>query len=509
MYFDDIRSKEKYNATADSEIVPGSYLDLLKKQNNKGARTENDAPAYKSSGSALMDFFALGGGCRFNDELVLDLFKKAFAEDNEKAIKILFYFRDVRGGQGERNIFRVCMRHLSDFNPKIVQNIAKYVSEYGRWDDLLAIHLNYIAPIIKNQLEKDEESEEPSLLAKWLPRERDNGSRNNSNRHAVRSLAEALGMNPQEYRQKLVRIRKKINLLETALANKDYESIDYSKIPSKAGLRYRSAFLKNDKDDYNKFLEDVKTGDKKINVSTLYPYELYDKVKHAQNNEDLIGIDEMWDNLPDYAGVSNSIVVADVSGSMHGRPMSISVSLALYFAERNKGVFKDHFITFSGDPKLQKVQGNTLKEKMDGIEEAEWEANTDVNKVFDLLLETAVNNGTKQEEMPSSIIIISDMQFDNPSTDRWGIEGALSEETNFEVAKRKFESAGYDLPSVVFWNVDAREKNFPVTSDEQGTKMVSGSSPTTFKFILDGEKPEDVLDAILESDRYKNITIQE
>ena len=196
----------------------------------------------------------------------------------------------------------------------------------------------------------------------------------------------------------------------------------------------------------------------------------------------------------------NAIVVADTSGSMSGDPMSVSISLALYFAERNKGQFKDYFMTFSSHPSLQKICGETLKEKMDNLERADWEMNTDLQAVFNLILKTAIDNNTPTEEMPSTIYIISDMEFDSCTRN-------YENETNYEVIKEKYKEAGYEKPTLVFWNVDARQKNLPVQSNENGVALVSGLSPVIFKMAVENKTPEEVMLDTINSERYAQITI--
>ncbi len=468
--------------------MANKYLGSLRKGTNK-TKTENGADTLKSTLNPLVDFFAMGGATRDNETLGLDLFKKAFAFDEQKAIRILFYLRDVRGGQGERNLFRNALEYLGKKEKKVGKKIVEYIPEYGRFDDMFSLPVDFYKEFIENQLTEDWKSDTPSLLAKWMPSE---NTSSKETRALAKEIREALGGTPRDYRKTLSALRKKIKLIEHNITDKDYDSIDYSKIPSQASLKYRKAFYRNDEARYSKFLEKVEKGEATINAATLYPYQVYDAVQDDQGTANAL-----WKALPDYTDGRNALVVADVSGSMSGRPMSVSVSLALYFAERNKGQFKDHFITFSGNPHLQKITGKTLEQKMNSIENAEWEMNTNLKAVFELLVDTAVENDADPEEMPSTIYIISDMEFDE----------CISGGTNFEAIDKMYKKAGYTRPNLVFWNVNAHQKNVPVEQDQEGVTLVSGCSASTFKLVVEGKTPVDLMEDVINSERYSKIVI--
>lgn len=464
-----------------------TYLNNLAVASNRQARTENGAVTLQSTGSALLDFFALAGGTRHTPDLGLDLFKKAFAEDRQKAIRILFYLRDIRGGQGERNLFRNALAYLAANEPEVAENIKNYVPEYGRWDDLLALGVKNVVRMIVDQLEADRVSDNPSLLAKWMPSE---NTSSKQTRALARQVREELGMTPKAYRQMLSFLRKKIALLETKITQKEYAAIEYDKIPSQAGLKYRKAFSRNDGDRYAAFLGAVDKGEKKINTATLYPYQVYQAAGTP-------GAEQLWANLPDYTQGKNALVVADVSGSMSGEPMSVSVSLALYFAERNEGIFKDHFVTFSENPRLQKVQGKTLRDRMNSIQNAEWGGSTNVNGVFKLLIDTAVASNANPEEMPETIYIISDMEFN------WCGE----QYTNFELIDKMYAGTKYKRPNLVFWNVAARSAHVPVDQNTPNITLVSGLSASTFKLAVENKSPIELMEETINSERYANIVI--
>ena len=476
---------------AERKVSPtNKFLDSMFTMTSMGT-TENDAVTFIRSGSPLLDFYAQAGAMRKNPQEALNLFQKAFSEDREKAVKILFYLRDIRGGQGERDLFRICLEWIGTTYEDIFEKIVQYVPEYGRWDDLFFDN-DRCYELIIGQLEKDKKSETPSLLAKWLP------TINSSNANTVakaRFMAGKLNLHEIAYRKTLRGIRAKIKVVEEFMSARKWKEINYSTVPSQASRIYKDAFKKHDETRYDAFIEKAEKGEVKIQAGTLYPYQIY---KSAQENYSKT-LEALWNQLPDYTQGKNALVVADVSGSMSGDPMSVSVSLALYFAERNKGQFKDHFITFSGRPRLQRIQGENLRDKMNSIESSEWEMNTNLQAVFDLILNTAVQNGTSVEELPETIYIISDMEFDS----------ACSNRTNFQVIQGKYEVAGYKIPNVVFWNVDARSgKNLPTQKNENGVALVSGFSPVIFKMAVENKSPEQVMLDTINSERYIKIKLK-
>lgn len=459
-------------------------------------KTENGADTYVTTNDACLDFFALGGATRKNLGLGLDLFKKAWSQDRIKAVRILFYLRDIRGGQGERDIFRACMKYVGTNYPETLTIVSPWVAEFGRYDDLFALFdvwpKDTILNMVKDQLTEDLKSKTPSLLAKWMPSENTSSEKT---RKLARKVRNALGATEKEYRKMLSKLRAKIKLVEHSLSKKEYASIEYSKIPSQAGFKYKKAFRKHDEARYEKFLENVTSGKEKINTKTLYPYQIYKAAKNGdQNNKEL---DVMWNNLPDYTQDKNALVMADVSGSMSGDPMSISVSLALYFADKNKGYFKNHFITFSAEPKLQKVEGKTIKEKMNSIEKENWDMNTDMYKVFKVLVMTAQRNSVPTSEMPETIYIISDMEFDE----------ATQGKTNYQAIADLFKDTEYRIPNLVFWNVEARNKQVPVGKNEHGVVLVSGFSPSIFKMVVENKTPLELMDSVINSERYAKIVV--
>jgi hypothetical protein len=284
------------------------------------------------------------------------------------------------------------------------------------------------------------------------------------------------------------------------MCSNQWGSIDYQGVPSKASIMYRKAFMKHDFERYSEYLRAVMNGEQKINASTLYPYEIVEKYLYSENFNDTT-INLQWEALPNYMEDCslNGIVVADVSGSMWGRPLAVSISLALYIAERNTGIWKDKFITFSSDPQLQEVVGSTIADRVKNLQIAEWGYNTNIQKVFDIILQAAINNNISQEEMPQRIIIVSDMQFDIANG---------NEETNFEAIKKKYQESGYEMPFLVYWNVYAHA-NVPMTFDDNGTCLVSGCSPAILKHILSGTfmSPLDYMHQVVYDERYEAVNI--
>ena len=491
-------------------------LEYLKNEANC-TYTENGAVTHATTCSDCLDLFATIGALRSADEQeVLNRFTRAYTEDPDMAMKTLFYARDVRGGLGERKVFRVCLQWLAHNAPSSVKKNIPYVAEFGRWDDLLsllgtpcekdAMHL------MKQQLEADMEAmdmgDEVSLLAKWLP------SVNASNAQTVVSakrIARFLGMTDAAYRKTLVKLRQHIRIIENNLRTKDY-TFDYSKQPSKAMFKYRKAFYRNDGERYGEFLNKVSRGEVQMHADTLMPYELVEPYLHYSwasrsfmrdiSEEEKNTLNATWASLPAFANNENALAIIDTSGSMYdgGKPLpaAVALSLGLYFAEHNTGMFKNHFIEFSSRPQLIEVKGDTFADRLRYVASFNEIADTNLEAVFDLILNAAVRNKVPQEELPATLYLISDMEF-NCCVRNAGA-------TNFENAKAKFEAHGYQLPKIVFWNVQSRNTQQPVTQNEQGVALVSGCTPRIFNMISDGVlSPLGYMLDILGTERYAKI----
>lgn len=483
-------------------------LQYLKNEANL-THTENGAVTYQSTQSECLDLFAtIGALRRESDEEITNRFLRAYAENADLAMKTLFFARDIRGGIGERRVFRTILKWLAHNEPQSVEKNIPYIAEYGRYDDLLALTgtkcKRVVLAYIKKQLETDckalEAGESVSLLAKWLP------SVNASNEDAIRQakrIARALGMNDAQYRKTLSALRAKINSIENNLREKDY-TFDYAKQPSKAMLKYRKAFLRNDGDRYDAFMSRVAEGMEQLHTGALMPYEIIHPffVNGGVSDEERKAIDATWNAQEDFTDGENALVVIDGSGSMYGGsepiPATVALSLGVYYAERNTGAFHNHFITFSENPRLVEIKGKDIFEKVRYCHQFNEVANTNIQRVFELVLKAAVKNRVPQEEMPSKIFIISDMEFDYCTED--------CSLTNFEYAQKLFSEHGYQLPDLVFWNVSSRNRQQPVSVNDQGVALVSGCNARIFSMLKSGIlSPYAVMMDVLGSERYAAI----
>lgn len=469
--------------------------------------TENGAVTLRSTGSECLDLFATIGALRTqSDREIEDRFLRAYAENPDLAMKILFYARDVRGGLGERAVFRTLMRWLAENEKASLVRNMPFIAEYGRFDDLLCV-LNTPAhqeamEVLRDQFQADMramergDGEPVSLLGKWLP------SVNASNEETVRTakqIAREFGMTQAQYRKALTALRARIRIVENDLRVRDY-TFDYAKQPSGAMFKYRRAFLRNDEERYRDFMDQAASGTAVLHTGTLMPYEIVTAAYRAKEDERR-ALDVTWNALKDYTGDENALVVADGSGSMYcGRPQAASVaqSLAIYFAQHNRGIFHDHFITFSMTPQLIEIKGKDIVEKVRYCRSFNEIANTNIQAVFELILRAARTYRVRREEMPSTLYIISDMEFDYCAKD--------ASLTNFEYAKNLYRRYGYRLPKVVFWNVQSRRQQQPVKMNEQGVALVSGCSPRIFSQVMSGETdPYTYMMTVLGDERYQRI----
>lgn len=493
-------------------------LNYLKKEANV-TRTENGAVSNKSTYSDCVDLFATIGAMRnARQDEIIKRFVRAYSENPDIAMKILFFARDVRGGLGERRVFRTILAWLAANERKSLERNIGLIAEYGRWDDLLCLLdtpcRKQTVACISRQLKADCEAltsgGEVSLLAKWLP------SVNASNQDTVRLaklLVKNLGMSDAEYRRTLSALRAHIRILENNLREKDY-SFDYAKQPSKAMFKYRRAFYRNDGERYKAFLDKVVRGEATLHAETLMPYEMVDPCLYRNgywsdhcfmlpiSDEEKQTLNATWASLPDYGTKENALAVIDTSGSMYWEndptPASVALSLGLYFAEHNTGAFANHFIEFSAHPQLIEIKGETFADRLRYVCSFCEVANTNIEAVFDLILDAAVKNSVPQEELPAKLYLISDMEFDA------AVSGASL--TNFENARKKFEAAGYQLPDIIFWNVNSRNEQQPVTVNDVGVALVSGCTPRLFSMVMDGElSPYAYMMSVIGSKRYEPI----
>lgn len=492
-------------------------LNQLKNQMNV-AYTHNGARAFATTESSLLDFFAQGGAIRNrSDSDKISLFTKAFGEDATLALRTLFYFRDVRGGQGERNTFRVIVKYLADRHTDSMRKNLHLIPFFGRWDDMYAFVGTKLEAdafeIMRTQFKEDIKAEYPSLLGKWLKSE---NASSFETKQLGKKTREVFGLTPKAYRKTLTDLRKKISIVESKMSAKKWVDIDYSKVPSQAGMRYRQAFYRNDEERYEAFVNAVKRGDEgvKMNTKTLYPYEIIREVENKfgawnhyartdyVNNIEADVLDTLWNNLPDYfeGKEDNSLVVVDTSGSMSGLPIQIAVSLGIYAAERNKGKFHNHFMTFSERPELVELKGTGLVERVHNMTKANWDMDTNIERVFSVILDTAIKNNVPQDEMISRVLIVSDMQFNRC------VDGG-DDLSLFEEIEKKYKEAGYSLPKLVFWNVNASSTQFPSTISRTGAQLVSGASPSIFKNVMKGDmmSPYELMLDVINDERYSQI----
>lgn len=458
------------------------------------AFTENGDKAFLSTGSYCLDYFSIIGGMRYNYQDSINLFLQAYYENPKLAIKLLFFVRDIKEGLGERNIFRYTFNMLSNMYPDVCKQLIEYIPTYGRYDDLLCCYdtpiRKDIIDLIKKQLQEDiqnKQNNKPiSLLSKWLP------SINTSSveaRTLALKLSQSLSMTKEEYRKTLSYLRKDL-IIENNLREKNY-TFDYAKVPGGAMYKYKMAFYANDIERYQDYINNVKSGNSKMNTKTLYPYQVIRSLQdYSISKEEKEALDVIWNNFDRTNISSKTIVVRDGSGSMYdAKPasaISVATSLAILFAEQLQGEFQNKFITFSSHPKLVEIKGNTISEKYDYITKYNEVANTDIKKVYDLILKVYQSKKFQKEDALERIVIISDMEFDEiPNYDK----------ASYLYFKEQFEKIGYQIPEVVFWNVRARNVHFP-TINSSNVKLVSGASQNIINKIVNNE--EDAYNLMIE-----------
>ena len=432
--------------------------------------TQNGALTYSTSGNACVDLFSKVGTLRKKpNKEILNLFVSAFKENPEYALRILAYARDIRGGLGERKVYRTVARTLLD-NGANLDIFADMTIELGSWKDIFEVCTDReIAHIVRREYARRAEMGEkrPNLMEKYM------FSIGGKDNRRAEALARALGLTPKAYRKYLSKARKDIDIVETHMCANDWGKVKYDHVPSRASMIYTHAFGRHDATRYGEYLESVKKGEAKINASVLYPYEVVRKVYRSYT--DTSAYEAMWQNLKDYHCDGNAIVVTDVSGSMtcdDCMPISVAISLAIYFAERNHGAFKGQMITFSERPEFFEIPEGSLASKIQRVSRAPWGMNTNLNRVFDIMLSRCVANHVPAEDMPKTIYVVSDMEFDE-----------CANLTNYEKIKRQYAAAGYTCPNIVFWKVNDHGST-PVRFNDKGVALVSGCSPSVFELAV-------------------------
>lgn len=490
-----------------------NFANVMKKE-AQTKLTENGAVAYNTLNNGLLDLFAVIGALRPQSESEIEQkFARAFNEDKLLATKMLFYAGNIRGGLGERRTFRVCLKWLAQNYPEIVIKNMANIPLFNRWDSLFILENTpaerAMWEFIKVQLMSDiramKKNQPVSLLAKWLP------SENTSSKRTVRLAQKAMSalyMTPRNYRKTLSALRKYIKVVERDMSANQWGDINYEGVPSYAMKNYRNAFAKHDAIRFSNYIASLNKGEAKINASTLFPYDLV----REYVNEVWIGgcrnakldpvVEAQWKALPNYIeGENNYVVMADVSGSMDGRPIMTSIGLAIYFAERNKGDYHNTYMTFTDKPHFINIkEGATLLENVKTVANTDVGFNTDLEAAFDYILSNAIYNNVSNEDMPKALIVISDMEIDRYMSRR-GL-GFV------DTMKEKFNVAEYEMPKIILWNVEARQDTY--LSQNPDVIYVSGSSPSVFKsFIgaLNGETAYDVMLKTLNDKMYDCVQI--
>lgn len=504
-----------------------NFMEALENATNY-TTTLNGAITHKSTLNPVLDLFSMGGAYRRrSEEDCILLFKKAYETDRLHALRCLFYLGDVRGGQGERRFFRVCLKWLAKTHPEDVRTNLQYIPFFRRWDDLYVLDKtpleNDAYQFIKEQLALDVQSKTPSLLAKWLKSENTSSA---DSQYLGMKTRKFLNMTPRQYRKTLSILRKRINVLERLMSANEWDKIEFDKIPSKAGMKYKNAFARHDIErakagarTYESFAKDETT---KVNAKALYPYECVNEAFKVMGYKDMWGYrdrsvalddtqrlmaNKYWDNLTDYfqGKTFNGIALIDTSGSMFGNsadaPLNIAVSLGMYCAERNSGPYAGKFLSFESTPHLIDVEGVDFCDKVYRISGTAWGGSTNMEAAFDLLLQTAIQNHCSQEDIPENLIIISDMEFNScVRANSYGRPNA----TLMEHIKAKWEAHGYQCPNLTFWCVNSWQNNIPMKT-ENGITFVSGCSPVTYEMIMTGKTSIDLMLDKLDSDRYSVI----
>ena len=478
--------------------------------------TENGAEALNSTGEEVLDLFSVIGALRGTDELrIYRLFEDAYRLDPLLTAKTLIYGRDIRGGLGERETFRKILKYAAQTHPEMVEPNIHLIGLYGRFDDLYSLIATkcedkmweYMKSLFAADLELMEAGQPCSLLAKWM--KTPDASSPTTKRLGI-ITARRLGYSVYDFKRKLRALRKYLDVVEIKMSARRWEEIDYSAVPSNAMMKHRQAFWKHDEEGMKKFIESLEKGETKINASTLYPYDLVEKVfgnrawgyDGYRFNEDPV-IEAQWKALPNYVEPgTNAIVIADTSGSMTGRPMNSAIGLAIYFAERNIGPYHNLYMSFSDRSTVHEINGVTLAQKIASINMSDWGGSTNLEAAFMHILDIAIKNEIPTSEMVKSIVVITDMEI-NP----YNVDGDW---TFYDEMRTRYYQHGYEIPNVVFWNVNSRNDTYLADSTRKGVQLVSGQSVSTFKNLIGsiGMTPVEMMLKVLNGGRYDLVTVE-
>lgn len=483
-----------------------NFADAAKK-NAAFTRTENGAVALNTTGNARLDLFGTIGSLRTADEQrITSLFSEAYKEDPLFATKIAFYARDIRGGLGERQTFRTILQYMAKYHPEALLPNLDLVGVYGRYDDLYCLIgtpvENEMWAAMKKQFEEDlrnmADGNAISLLGKWIK----TADASSSRTRALGILtAQKLGYDVYHFKRIVRAMRKQIGIVEALMSAGRWDEIKYPAVPSRAMMVYRKAFMKHDADRYGEFIQKAVTGEETIHSGTLYPYDIIEKIMHGYGFREDDTLEAQWRQLPNYVEPgTNALVIADTSGSMYGRPLATSVGLAVYFAERNTGPYHNMFMSFSSNPHIHMLRGETLAQKLRSIDMDDWQSNTDLEAAFRLVLDIAIRNRISQDEMPKSLIVISDMEIDYCGNKDW---------TFYEKMSRKFRKHDYQIPNIIFWNVDSRNNVFHADKNRAGVQLASGQASSVFQQAMQcvGMNPVEAMEKTINSERYEAISI--
>ena len=466
---------------------------------NASTVTTNGMKARQSTADSVVDLYYNIGASRGKD--IIPTFVAAIAQDRDLALRVAAWSRDARGGAGERQLFRDILSYLEKNDREAAIAMLPKIPELGRWDDIFVFKTDVLKTKAYTML-GDALRAGNGLAAKWTPRKGP----------IANELRAFFGMTPKQYRKSLVGLT---NVVETQMCAQDWDNINYSHVPSLAHTRYKKAFGRHGT-TYAEYVTRLVKGEAgvKINAAAVFPYDVlkgriggYGSMKWTKTELDVI--EAQWKALPNYMENSNALALVDVSGSMGcpaGGPKSkseltcleVAVSLGLYFADKAEGKFKDTFLTFSAVPKLLHLKG-TINQKIDQMVSSDWGMNTNITAALETILKTAVDGRVSQSEMPDTLIILSDMQFDQCTEKR--------SDSALDMIARKYKTAGYTVPNVVFWNLNASYGNAPVKFDKSGTALVSGFSPAVAASFLgadpDAFTPEAIMRKVIMQDKYK------
>ena len=484
-----------------------SFADALR-TTGRFVCTENRAVALNTTRDARLDLFSTIGSLReADDDRIHTLFAEAYGQDPLFTVKILFYARDIRGGLGERKTFRTLLRYAAEHHPEAVRPNLDLIGVFGRYDDLYVLIgtrlENDMWDAMKKQFEEDLENLKQgnaiSLLAKWI-KTADASSKE------TRSLgimtAQKLGYSVYSFKRIVRSMRKQIGIVEALMSANRWDEISYSAVPGRAMKIYRRAFMKHDEEGFSRYLDDVENGTAKIHADVLYPYDIVGE--YMKNWQEDRTLEAQWRALPDFVKEgANVLVMADTSGSMTcagGRPLAASVGLAIYFAERNTGPYRNMFMTFSEKPFIVELRGETLYQKVQNTMRAPWGMNTNLEAAFELVLNVAVRAHAAQEEMPGAIVVISDMEIDFCGNREWSFYDNMAD---------RFARAGYVIPNIIFWNVNSRHEIFHADRNRRGVQLASGQSAGVFQQILEHVNctPVEAMERVIHAKRYDCITV--